>query len=130
MPPKAKPCPELTAELEAIALLTIRIENLEKTNIEQEAKIAELQNKTGGAAAVANGERTWAALFNNKKSDDHLKLLNVVSEENKQRNKKEKNVIIFGLKESEKSSITQKKKDDMSEIDQVKLSSARSRKYS
>ena len=110
MPPKAKPCPELTAELEAIALLTIRIEKLEKTNIEQEAKIAELQNKTGGAAAVANGERTWAALFNNKKSDDHLKLLNVVSEENKQRNKKEKNVIIFGLKESEKSSITQKKR--------------------
>jgi hypothetical protein len=119
MPPKAKPCPELTAALEAIALLTIRIEKLEKTNSEQEAKITELQNKTGGAAAVANGEKTWAMLFNNKKSDGHLKLLNVVSEENKQRNKKEKNVIIFGLKESEKNSITEKKEDDMSEIEQI-----------
>ena len=119
MPPKAIQCPELTAALEAIALLTIRIEKLEKTNIEQEAKITELQKKTGGSAAAANGEKTWATLFDNKKSDGHLKLLNVVSEENKQRKKKEKNVIIFGLKESEKNSITEKKEDDMSEIEQI-----------
>jgi hypothetical protein len=45
MPPKAKPCPELTAALEAIALLTIRIEKLEKTNSDQVAKITELKRE-------------------------------------------------------------------------------------
>ena len=39
-----------------------------------------------------------------------LKIINVNADENKQRNKKEKNVIVFGLKESCKVSVTEKKK--------------------
>jgi hypothetical protein len=97
-----------------------KVETLEQKNKEQEDKIKELQQQKseGTAAEITNEKITFAALFK-KSSDSHLKLLNVVSDENKQRNKKEKNVIVFGLTESKKVNITDKKDDDMNEIKQI-----------
>jgi len=42
-----------------------------------------------------------------------------MADESKERYKKEKNVIIFGLKESAKESITDKKSDDAQEINKI-----------
>jgi len=51
-----------------------------------------------------------------KKAEFRLNLLNVVSDENKERNKKEKDVIVFGLKHSSKDTVTEKKEDDTYQI--------------
>ena len=48
-----------------------------------------------------------------------MNIVNAVSDENKERNKKEKNVIVFNLKESEKASIDEKKEDDKEEVNKI-----------
>ena len=48
-----------------------------------------------------------------------LNILNVVADVNKERSKKEKNIIEFGLKESTKETITEKKEEDLNEVNQM-----------
>jgi hypothetical protein len=83
---------------------------------EKRIKALEDQKET----QAANRDYPWLNAVNGgKKSEDRLNLLNVVSDENKERNKKEKNVIVFGLKESTKASVTEKKEEDTNEINQI-----------
>ncbi len=42
-----------------------------------------------------------------------------MADEGKERSKKEKNIIVFGLKESTKGTISEKKSDDMEEINRM-----------
>ena len=49
---------------------------------------------------------------NTNKSDQQLIVINVVAEEGRAREKKENKIVIFGLKESEKENVTEKKNDD------------------
>ena len=42
-----------------------------------------------------------------------------MADESKEKSKKEKNVFVFGLKESAKESIREKKDDDMEEINKI-----------
>ena len=48
-----------------------------------------------------------------------MNMINVVADENKERNKKEKNIIVFGLEESKKDSITEKKEEDMNQVNKI-----------
>jgi len=48
-----------------------------------------------------------------------MNIVNAVSDENKERNKNEKNVIVFGLKESVKESIADKKVEDDEEVNKI-----------
>ena len=58
----------------------------------------------------------WSDAKSNKKSESRLKFLNTISDEAVERNKKEKNIIIFGMKESYMNSITEKKEHDKEEL--------------
>ncbi len=63
---------------------------------------------------------TWTGLFNNQKSDDHSKLLNVVSEENNQRNNKEKiRNDNFRVKRIRKKTRLPRKNKTTTEIEQI-----------
>jgi len=103
--------------LDIIKALESRIENLEKENKEQAVKIKELEKK--GESSAANKEDLWSNVVSRKKSEVRLNMLNVVSDENKERSKKEKNIIVFGLRESTKGTIAEKKEDDAKEINQI-----------
>ena len=46
-------------------------------------------------------------------------MLNVLSDETKERSKKEKNIVVFGIKECMKTTIAEKKEDDANEIKQI-----------
>jgi len=114
-----------TAVLEKNKILTAKNEELLKENqaliemiaaFEKRIEALENQNKT----PAANQEFPWlTAAKGGKKSEVRLNLLNVVSDENKERNKKEKNIVVFGLKNSTKESITEKKADDVDQINQM-----------
>ena len=79
---------------------------LENKILEKDVAIEELQKSTSAAV-----ENPWAEMVKKgKKSETSLKIINVVADENKERNIKEKNVIVFGLKESCKISVTEKNK--------------------
>ena len=53
---------------------------------------------------------------NKAKSQQQIDIINTVTKENKDRERRDKNVIIFGIKESTKTDITEKKADDLVEI--------------
>ena len=53
------------------------------------------------------------------KSQEQIDIINTVTKENKDREKRDKNVIIFGIRESTKNDITEKKADDLVEIQKL-----------
>ena len=56
---------------------------------------------------------------NKAKSQQQIDIINTVTKENKDRERRDKNVIIFGIKESTKTDITEKKADDLVEIQKL-----------
>ena len=56
---------------------------------------------------------------NKVKTQEQIDIINTVTKENKEREKKDKNVIIFGIKESTKTDIIYKKADDLIEIQKL-----------
>ena len=56
---------------------------------------------------------------NKAKSQQQIDIINTVTKENKDRERRDKNVIIFGIKESTKTDITEKKADDLEEIQKL-----------
>jgi len=98
--------------------LTQRVAELEAKNAAQAEKIASVEKEQKNAPAA---DALWSTITkrSGKKSPEQLKVINVMADENKERYKKEKNVIIFGLKESAKESISDKKSDDVQEINKI-----------
>ena len=84
---------------------------LENQNYIKDKTIANLSKeldalKSNRAASTASNEIPWTEVIKRgKKSEARMNIVNVVSDENMERNKKEKNVIIFNLKESVRDSI-------------------------
>lgn len=98
-----------------VADLKVKVEALEVSSRLKDEKIAELENKLNNGENVgAQSNDLWSTITkrNTKKSNEQLKVLNVVAEEGRVREKKENNIVIFGLKESEKENVTEKKNDD------------------
>ena len=88
-----------------VADLKVKAEALEVSSRLKDEKIAELENKLNNGENVgAQSNYLWSTITkrNTKKSNEQLKVLNVVAEEGRAREKKENNIVIFGLKESEK----------------------------
>ncbi len=56
---------------------------------------------------------------NKAKSQQQIDIINTVTKENKDRERRDKNVIIFGIKESTKTDITEKKADDLEEVQKL-----------
>ena len=106
---------ERPATDDPIKKLSDKNTELENKIIEKDVAIEELQKSTSAAV-----ENPWAEMVKKgKKSETSLKIINVVADENKERNIKEKNVIVFGLKESCKISVTEKKQEDKIEVTKI-----------
>ena len=101
--------------MKLVERLTQRVAELEAKKAAQAEKIAIVEKEQKNAPAA---DALWSTITkrSGKKSPEQLKVINVMADESKERYKKEKNVIIFGLKESAKESITDKKSDDAQEI--------------
>ena len=106
--------------LEIVGALEKRIVELEEKNSAQAAKIEQVEKEQKNAPAA--GDALWSTIAkrNVKKSTEQLKVINVMADEGKERSKKEKNIIVFGLKESTKGTISEKKSDDMEEINRIR----------
>ena len=104
--------------MKLVERLTQRVAELEAKNAAQAEKIASVEKEQKNAPAA---DALWSTITkrSGKKSPEQLKVINVMADESKERYKKEKNVIIFGLKESAKESITDKKTDDALEINKI-----------
>ena len=88
-------------------------------NLREELKslrAAPALNTSGG-----DGEGSWSKILTGKmkKNIEQFDMINVAAKENDERAKKEKNLIIFGLKDSEKPETADKKADDEAQIKQV-----------
>jgi len=105
-----------------VKLLTDRIGALEKEHSAKDKIIANLRKEVEvlKEAPAAGNENSWSeVLKKGNKSVTRMNIVNAVSDENKERNKKEKNVIVFGLKESVKESIADKKVEDDEEVNKI-----------
>ena len=102
--------------------LKSRIDALEESNKRKDDKIVEMENKLNNKENFgAQDKDLWSTITkkNTKKSDQQLKVINVVAEEGRAREKKENNIVIFGLKESDKDNVTEKKNDDEETLKKV-----------
>jgi hypothetical protein len=111
----------------AVNLLNARLVKLEaereargKLVMDQAEMINELRKELA-AAKKSPPVVTWAKIAEDKskRTSEHVSLLNVVANENKDRDKKEKNIIIFGLEESKKETVVAKKEDDMVKLNAI-----------
>ena len=64
-------------------------------------------------------KEAWNIVASKKvaKSQSQIDIINTVSNENKEIERRQKNVIIFGIKESKKTDVAEKKRDDENEIE-------------
>ena len=95
--------------------LNAKIKSLEESDKLKDAKIADLEKKLNNDENVdAQSKDLWSTIAkrNTKKSPEQLKVINVVAEEGRAREKKENNIVIFGMAESVKENVTDKKNDD------------------
>ena len=78
-------------------------------------KVDELEKIVNKAPAAATPSNAWNLIVskNVAKSQEQIDIINTVTKENKEREKRNKNVIIFGIQESTKTDITEKKADDL-----------------
>ena len=97
--------------MSGIKVLKDRIDKLESESVEKDKEIENLRNTKTVVSDVP-----WSDAKGNKKSESRLKFLNTISDEAVERNKKEKNIIIFGMKESNMNSITENKEHDKEEL--------------
>ena len=98
-----------------VADLVSKVKALELSSKLKDEKIDELEKKLNNHESVGTqNKELWSTMAakNAKKSNEQLKVINVVAEESRARDKKENNIVIFGLKESEKENVTEKKNDD------------------
>lgn len=108
-----------------VKLLTDRVGALEKEHSVKDKIIANLRKevevlKSKEDAPASGNENSWSeVLKKGNKSVTRMNIVNAVSDENKERNKKEKNIIIFGLRESEKESVADKKIEDGEEVKKI-----------
>lgn len=105
--------------LKQIVTLKKKVKALEAQNAAHEEKITKVEEEQKQQPPPADPLWTTIAKKNVKKSKEQLKVINVMADESKERSKKEKNVIVFGLKESAKESIREKKDDDLEEINKI-----------
>jgi len=105
--------------LKLVGALEKRIVELEEKNSAQAAKIEQVEKDQKNAPAASDALLSTIAKRNVKKSTEQLKVINVMADEGKERSKKGKNIIVFGLKESIKGSISEKKSDDTEEINRI-----------
>ena len=102
--------------------LKSRIDALEESNKRKDDKKVEMENKLNNKENFgAQDKDLWSTITkkNTKKSDQQLKVINVVAEEGRAREKKENKIVIFGLKESDKDNVTEKKNDDEETLKKV-----------
>ena len=102
-----------------------------RLRLEYEAKIDELykrilaledlvKNSPKSSTSSTTSEAWNLVVSKNKaKSQEQIDIINTVTKENKDREKRDKNVIIFGIRESTKNDITEKKADDLVEIQKL-----------
>jgi hypothetical protein len=74
-------------------------------NSAQVAKIEPVEKDQKNAPKASDALWSTIAKRNVKKSTEQLKVINVKADEGKERSKKEKNIIVFGLKESTKGTL-------------------------
>ena len=103
--------------------LSGRVSELEKQNLAKDQTIANLNSeinalKLNKENSKTNQEKLWSTVAK-KNSEVRMNIINVVADENKERNKKEKNIIVFGLEESKKDTITEKKEEDISRVNKI-----------
>jgi hypothetical protein len=110
--------------LKLIEALSDRLEKLEKLLTDKDIAISRLEERvkileeTG--TTIVN-DKTWSTVVNRNKhkTQVQMNMLNTVAIESKERDKRERNVIIFGIKESSKTTTEEKKIDDSLEIQQL-----------
>ena len=102
-----------------------------KLRAEYEAKIEQLNLRILALEQIVNSipksvtssttSEAWNLVVSKHKvkSQEQIDIINTVTKENKEREKRDKNVIIFGIKESTKNDITDKKADDLIEIQKL-----------
>jgi hypothetical protein len=99
-----------------------------KLRSEYEAKIEQLNIRILALENIVNSlpksvtssttSEAWNLVVSKHKvrSQEQIDIINTVTKENKEREKRDKNVIIFGIKESMKNDITDKKADDFDSV--------------
>ena len=102
----------------ALLFLNEKVENLEKENLDMKNQINILKNNNSNAS-TDNKLDFAAALTGRKKTQEQLNLLAAVTNESKDQQIKEKNVIIFGVKSSTSTTPEEKKSDDKNELDKI-----------
>ncbi len=100
-----------------LKMLEERIVKLETELAEKSKQLKILQQPK----ETAEIESPWTSIVKKTalRSEDSLRILNEISGHIKEMNSKEKNIIIFGLEESLKEEITEKKKDDEKEVKSI-----------
>lgn len=135
-PAKWPVCPGTTAEITkniniwcgklsvTVSNLLGRINTLEAEKKDQNEEMMNIKNELEELKKLSiinknqssTGPSSWANIAGGKKTNDQVDLLLATSKETKQQYEKENNVIIFGIKESEKLDIESKKQDDKTEL--------------
>jgi hypothetical protein len=102
-----------------------------RLRLEYEAKIDELNKRIlaledlvknspkSPTSSTTNEAWNLVVSKNKAKSQEQIDIINTVTKENKDRERRDKNVIIFGIKESTKTDVTEKKADDLVEIQKL-----------
>lgn len=100
-----------------------RIKKLEDENSSLKQKVNDLEKKVSenGPINQSSGTDSWANVVSNsaKKTDNQINLLLATAKETKEQNEKEKNLVIFGIKLSNKTEINDKKADDLTELNKL-----------
>jgi len=121
MPPKAD-ISELNNKYET---LLKQVEALSKTVVEQTSTIIALTNRIQqleeNPAASSPTTDAWSVVVGKKlnKTPAQLDMLNCVANENKDRMKRDKNLIVFGIPSSTKSEPNEKQLDDEKKIKEL-----------
>jgi hypothetical protein len=108
-----------------LAVLETKLRSEYEAKIEQlNLRILKLKNKVNSIPKSVKSSTTseaWNLVVskNKVKSQEQIDIINTVTKENKGREKRDKNVIIFGIKESTKNDITDKKADYLIEIQKL-----------
>ena len=104
------------------------VENLQNNLTEKNQVIESLKMATDASKDQINELKTasssgnaWVDVVNrnSKKTPEQLKVISVMADESQERAKKENNIEIFGLLESTKQEITEKKEDDLESLKSI-----------
>ncbi len=101
------------------------IEDLMRKNVELEKKIDSkydeyvnrIQNET--RASLTESVKTWSSVAKSKQPVEQLIVVNAAINEAKDRERRKKNVVVFGLKESTKTAESEKQLDDKINVEKM-----------